>query len=138
MADLTVTAASVVKSTGATLTAASEVYGETVTAGQSVYRKSTDSKIYKAQSDGTAEEATAIGIALVGGAVGQPAVYQTGGLITIGATVAIGTIYVVSATAGGIAPWADLASTNYVTIVGIGSTAAVIAMSINASGIQHA
>lgn len=133
-ADLTITATSVTTSATPKVKNA----GETITAGQAVYVKASDGKLYKAQADGTAEEATAAGIALNGGAVDQPIAYQDTGDITIGATVAVGTLYVVSATAGGIAPWADLSSTNRVTLLGIGKTTGVITLDINAYGIQKA
>lgn len=135
MADLTITAASVQKGVNSPITG---VAGETITAGQGVYVKASDKRLWKAQADGTAAEAEAVGVALNGGAAGQPIAYQKTGTITIGATVAVGTIYVVSATFGGIAPWADLAATNYVTIVGVGATTGTIALAFNATGIQHA
>lgn len=140
MADLTVTATSVTKGASATVDNTAN-FGETVTAGQSVYKKSTDGKWYKAQADGTAEESgvgVTTGIALNGGAVDQPAVVQTSGTINIGATATVGTIYCVSGTAGGIAPWADLASTNKVTILGYGSTTSALLLDVNPTGIAKA
>ena len=137
MVDITITATNVTKGTGATL---NQTYyaGESITAGQCVYKKASDGKLWKAQCDGTAAEAAAIGIALHAASADQPLAIQTGGTINIGATVVVGTIYVVSGTAGGIAPWADLATTNYVTILGYGATASTITMDINATGIVHA
>lgn len=137
MADLTITAANVVKGSGA-IVDTSRVAGETITAGQAVYLKSSDSKWYKAQSDGTSAEAEASGVALNGASAGQPVAVQTAGTITIGATVAVGAVYVVSNTAGGIAPLADLSSTNYLTVFGYGATTLTILMDINATGIQVA
>lgn len=137
MVDITVTATSVVKSTGA------QVYtgtlGETVTAGQSVYLKTSTGLWMKAQSDGTAEESgygTLCGIALNGGAINQPVVVQFSGRITIGATVAIGTIYCVSDTAGGIIPMGDLSSSEYTTVLGTAVTTGIIEMSVLASGVE--
>lgn len=135
MADLTITASNVVLVDGNT----SEGYaGETITAGQPVYLKSSDELLYKGDNDaGTAPATAAIkGIALNGASVGQPVTYQTSGTITIGATVTVGTIYVLSATAGGICPAADLASGDYVTIIGVASTAAIITMFRTPTGIQ--
>jgi len=137
MADLTITAASVAKSTGA-VENKQYVAGETITAGQAVYLKSSDSKWWKAQADGTSAEADAIGIALNGAAAGQPVSVQTAGAITIGATIAVGTTYVVSATAGGIAPVADLASTNYLTYLAYGSAAGVLTLNVKSTAIQLA
>lgn len=137
MADLSITAANVVKGTGA-VPDASKVAGETVTAGQTVYLKASDNRWWKSQADATSTEAAASGIALNGASAGQPLVVQTAGEITIGATVAVGGVYVVSATAGGIAPVADLASTNYLTVIGYGKTTAIIVMDVNPTGIQVA
>jgi predicted transcriptional regulator len=133
-ADITITAANVVKGSSATTTSA--IAGETITAGQALYLNSSDNKVYKADNDASSTTATCVGIALNGGAAGQPITYQTGGTITIGATVVAGTIYCVSSTAGGICPAADLASGDYTSIIGVATTAAIISMSINNSGAQ--
>lgn len=140
MADITITATSVVKSTGA-IVRTDKPAGETITAGQVVYLKSSDSKWWKAQCDGTAEESgvgVAMGIALNGAGAGQPVAVQTSGDITIGATIVAGTTYVVSATGGGIAPQADLTSTNRVTFVGYGKTTGILTLNIIATGVQIA
>lgn len=124
MSALSITANSVVKSTGAALRT-EFVAGEAVTAGQSVYLKTSDSKWWLAQADGTAEESgsgTILGVALNAAAAGQPVIVQTGGTITIGATVAAGVFYYLGATAGGIYPVGDLSSTNYVSTVGYGAS----------------
>lgn len=134
-ADLTITAASVVSSASTTKDGTA---GEAITAGQAVYLKSSDGLLWKAQADGSAAEGAAVGIALNGGAAGQPIKYQYAGDITIGATVAVGILYCVSAAAGGICPSADLASSDYVTLLGIGKTAAIITMGLNAFGIEKA
>lgn len=118
----------------------STVFGEAVTAGQAVYLKSSDGKWWLAQCDGTAEEAGSggVGVALNGGAANQPAAVQTGGLITIGGTVAATLVYVVSATAGGICPIADLVSTNKLTILGYATTTGVIDLRPLATGVAKA
>lgn len=138
MADLSITANSVVQGAGATVIKTG-VWGETVTAGQGVYQKSSDSKWYKAQCDGTAEESgygVSVGVALAGGALNQPAFVQTGGTITIGATVAVGTVYVVSETAGGICPWADLNSDDRLTVLAYASAAGVLTLAVSATGVS--
>lgn len=107
--------------------------GETLTAGQCVYLSAAGTWL-KAQSDGTAVEAGSLGLgfALHASLTGQPVAVQTGGIFTIGATAApvVGTIYVVSATAGSVDAWAALVTTNKITILGICSTAGNIDMSI--------
>lgn len=139
MADITVTATSVLPGSGAAVDRTG-YFGEAVTAGQSVYKKSSDTKWYKAQADGTAEESGAspalgLGVALNGGAAGQPAAVQTSGPITIGGTVVPATVYVVSTTYGGIAPDADLVSTNRLTVLGYGISATQIQLAPAPTGI---
>jgi hypothetical protein len=137
MADLTITAANVAVSTNAVVNRQYNA-GETITAGMCVYLKSTTGTWFKAQADGTAEESGSgvqTGIALHASLAGQPLAVQTSGSITIGATTTVGTIYVVSAAAGGICPWADLVSTNKLSIIGYGSTAAILAMVPAATGV---
>lgn len=80
-----------------------------------------------------------VGIALHGASSGQPLRIQTGGTITIGATTVKGTTYIVSATAGGIAPYSDLANGWYRTIIGVATdTAGTIKMGILVSGVTEA
>lgn len=137
MSDISITPANVVRGTGAELDRSYNA-GATITAGQVVYLKTSDTTWRLAQADGTAEEAggsTVLAIALHGASSGQPLAVQKLGQITIGGTVTVGTVYVVSAAAGGICPWADLVSTNKVTLVGIGVTAAVIEMKPLATGV---
>ncbi len=124
MADLTVTATSVVTVSG---TVSSKTAGETIAAGEAVYVKSTDGKLWKMQADGTAEESgvgVEFGIALSGGAVNQPVFFQIDGSLTLGgATTAKTTAYVLSALAGKICPQADLVSTNKITYLGYATDA---------------
>lgn len=116
MADLTITATSVVNSNAAI---GYGTAGETITAGQALYLKSADSKLWKAQCDGTDEEATVIGIALTGAAANQVVAYAAnGGTIIIGATTVKTTTYCLSATAGGICLQADLVGTNRIVRIG--------------------
>lgn len=137
MSDISVTAGSVLKYTGATTE--NGTAGETVTAGQLVYKNSSQSnKFYKAQHDGTSSEATLYGIALNGASDGQPLQVQTAGDVNPGGTVAVGTIYCVSATAGGIAPSADVSTGDYMSIFGVGTTSSKIHLHIYNSGVQGA
>lgn len=116
MPDLTITAASVLFTSGTKVTG---VAGASVTAGQGLYLDSTTSTLKLAQSDGTAAEGDAVGIALHAAGSGQPLVYAaTGSVINIGATTAKTTTYMVSAAAGGVAPQADLVSTNRIVRLG--------------------
>jgi hypothetical protein len=136
MADLAITATAVLK-TASTRVQGGGVFGEAVTAGQAVYRKSSDRRWWKARASGTAEEAgsAGLGVALSGGAAGQPASVATGGDVIIGATVAVGAIYGVSANAGGIAPSADLAAGQRLSVLGYGKTAAIVTLDVATTGI---
>jgi hypothetical protein len=121
MADLTVTAASVLWTSGSKI---SGIAGAAVTAGQAVYLDSTTSTLKLAQADGTAAEAAAVGIALHAAGTGQPLVYaDQGSVINIGATTTKATTYMVSATAGGVAPQADLTSGQRISRLGYATDA---------------
>ena len=134
MADLSITATEVLAGAGADTE--NGIAGEALTAGQVVYKLSTDKKFYKADCD-SAGKTSVYGIALNGAAAGQPVSVQKSGSITIGATAAptVGEIYVLSGTAGGIAPEADLASGDTVSILGVGESASSIQLRINNTGV---
>lgn len=136
MADLTITAANVVAADGA-VSKQEYVAGATITAGQLVYVDTSASNVLKlAQVDGTALEATVKGIALHGASSGQPCVIAVSGDLNVGATLTVGVIYICSATAGGICPSADLASSSYCSIVGVATTASNLKMNIFNSGAE--
>ncbi len=133
MADLVLTAASVLKGAGATISDGTA--GGTVTAGQPVYQDAADGDQWKA-ADANASVSTAavVGIALHASLDNQPLQILTSGPITIGATVAVGTTYVLSNTAGGICPNLDATSGWYKTILGVATSATVIQITLNVSG----
>ncbi len=134
MADVVITAANVAQGADANITHG--FLGATVTAGQVVYRDSADSLFKLADGNsGTAAARAAFGIALNGGATGQPVAVQTSGTYTVGGTVTVGGVYVLSATAGGIAPVADLATGNYTNAIGIGITASTMRLAIATAGV---
>jgi hypothetical protein len=133
MADLSITAADV-KKTDTTLIAEG-IAGGTVTAGQPVYRDSTASNKLKAADADALASAAAVGIALHGASADQPLKYAIGGNLTLSSVMTVGAVYVVSTTAGGIAPVADLSSGDYVTLLGIATTATNLKISISVSGI---
>lgn len=132
MAELAITQADVRPGSG--YTAGNETAGEAIQAGDYLYKKSTDSKIYRAQCDGTAEEADVIGAALHPTNANQPIVYQkvSGKVktITIGGTLTVNTIYVLGNTPGKIKEYADLATGERIVIIGIASSAAVLDQSL--------
>lgn len=116
MADLSITAASFVP--GANAKYRQGVAGETVTQGQPLYVKSSDNRLYKADADASAEASLVVGIASNAGSAGQVIdyVYEDDDL-TVGATMTMANVYVTSGTAGGIAPFADFANGDYLTVL---------------------
>lgn len=133
MADLSITAANVDAAAGAVEEQGTA--GATVTAGQVVYQDVSDSNKWKLADADALASAAAKGIALHGASDDQPLRIIVSGDLNPGATVVIGEVYCVSDTAGGIKPVSDLASTEYVTPLGIGTTAANIAVQIQVSGV---
>lgn len=135
MSDITITAASVSKQ-GTTAAVETGTAGASITAGQAVYKDATDNKFKLADSNSaTAAAREFYGIALHASADGQPLSVMTSGDINIGATVAVGTIYVLSGTAGGIAPAADLASGMYTSVIGVAITTGRIRLGKLVSGV---
>ena len=134
MADLSITAANVVKGSDASTTRG--VAGATITAGQVVYKEASSGKFKLADADhATAEVRQPDGIALHGAADGQPLEVLTGGDITIGATVTAGTAYYLSPNAGGIAPLADVLSGDDVVLIGLAKSTTVLRAIIYAPGV---
>jgi hypothetical protein len=131
MADLSVTPANVLPYAGAKIQEGRA--GEALTAGQAVYLH-TDGKVHKADCS-TLAKAAAVGVTLNGAAAGQPVSYAQAGGVNPGATVAVGAVYGVTDTAGGIGPIGDRSTGDYITILGIGVTTSRINLAINASGV---
>lgn len=134
MADLTITAANVLA--GSVSTVRSGILGATVTSGQVVYLDGTDSR-WKLADNNSATPAVRVpgGIALNGGANGQPVSVLVEGDITAGATMTAGVAYYLSDTPGGICPVADLASGEYPSIIGIATSTTVLNVKFHASGV---
>lgn len=129
MADLVITAASVVAGSNATKEAGNA--GEAITAGKAVYKSSTTKKWMLADSNSaTAEARKPRGIALNGASLDQPLVVQTGGDITLGATIVAGTDYYLSDTPGGICPRADIGTGEYVVLIGLAKSTTVLTIGI--------
>jgi hypothetical protein len=134
MADVTVVATEVLADSGTIST--DGILGATVTAGQTVYLDTTTNTFKLADANASAATATVKGIALNGGVSGQPVkVAIGGGTLDPGFTVTVGTVYVQSATAGGIAPVADLASGHYVCVLGVGITASQLSLVVKNAGV---
>ena len=131
MTALSITAANVGLGDTETITSKFQA-GEAITQGQPFYLSS--NRAYKTDADVSTKHKVA-GIAMTAASTNGYFIGATEGLVAIGATVAIGTVYVISPTAGSIMPSADLASDDYVSILGVGTTTAIIDLQINNSGV---
>jgi hypothetical protein len=136
MADLTITAASVVA--GDNAVKETKLAGATITAGQPLYVDAASGKFLLADSDSaTALAKTATHIALNGGALNQPITGMKSGDVTIGATLTAGATYFLSNTAGGICPDEDVGAGENVCQIGIAKTTAVLSVRIVAPGVSR-
>ena len=135
MADISITAANVVKGSNAVVEPGTA--GATITAGQVVYKDASDGKYKLADADSATAAAKAPrGIALNGASNNQPLSILRSGDITIGATLTAGTAYYLSpTTAGGICPLADVASGDDVVLLGLAESTSVLAVDIQISGV---
>jgi hypothetical protein len=133
MADISVTAASVIKGTGAQT--GRGIAGASIAAGKTLYADTSDSgKLKLADANAASPAFIVAGIALHAAESGQPIEYQSGGNLTFNAVLTAGTIYVLSATAGGIAPASDLASGHKVVLLGVATSTTNLEMALNNSG----
>lgn len=139
MADLSVTEANV--KPGAGITETRYTAGETLTAGQPVYKDSSDGKLYKATAAGSASQADVIGIVTAGNAADQP-VLATGKTGTLkGMSTTEGLFYCLSGTAGGISPHTDAttpASSEYAVFIGTGDADGNLLLNIHVTQQQVA
>lgn len=140
MADLTITNATPV-------TGAANAFGDgtagstTISRGMAVYRDTTDSYRYKPADSSSAAKATVVGLALnTSTAAGHPMRVQTRGQVTLGTTLEVGQVYVLSGTSNGgkICPVTDIDSGEYVTVLGVASSTTVLDLDINVTGIVSA
>lgn len=112
------------------------VYGATISAGQSAYKDSSDSKHKLADSNVSAALAAAVGIFITPGVdTGYGYVATGGAVVLVGTTMVVGTVYCVGSTAGSIVPISDLTTADYVTILGTASTSTQLDLAIKATGI---
>jgi hypothetical protein len=133
MADISITAANVVAGSGASTTQGTA--GETIAAGKTVVFDEAAKKWKLADSNGVAAIRVPQGIALNGASLNQPLNVVKSGPVTIGATLTPGVAYYQSDTPGGICPVADVGSGEYATIVGMATSATVLDVDIQASGV---
>ena len=113
-------------------------YGATVALAQPLYQDASDENKWKpADCDLSVLAAAAKGIAITPGVDDGYGLVATGGsVILVGTTMAVGTNYIVSDTAGGIKPTSDAASGDWVTNLGNATSATELKLLINATGNQ--
>lgn len=136
MADLTITAASVIA--GANSTAEWGVAGATITQGNTVYYNTTTGKWGLADNDDASTVVrmqTKGGIALNAASDGQPLKVLRAGDVVIGATLTAGTAYYLSATPGKICPVGDLVTGKSVVLIGVATSTTNLNVAINYSGV---
>ena len=132
MANLTITPADVGVNSSATQTRIVQV-GEAVSQAQPAFLDG--SKYYQAVANDTEAKAAAVGVFMTAAALDGYAVIAMVGPVDLGATLTVGEVYVVSATKGSIAPIADLTTGDYVTILGVASSASSLELNPQVSGI---
>lgn len=133
MADYTVTAADVQQTASAQVVGATA--GATITAGQAVYKDSTDSNKIKLADCEVDPAYECVGIALNGASDGQPIDYVVRDIgFTPGFSGAIGDIVILSGTAGGLCPSTDLLAADYAVVIGVFTTTTTINMQCNTYG----
>ncbi len=133
MADLSITPANVVPGSDAVIVKGATA-GATITAGDSIYIDAADRGKIKPCDADAAASAVCAGIALNGASDNQPVSYQSGGSLTIGATVVIGVSYYVTPNAGGLGVWAEVLSADYATLVCIGKSVSVVMLALTVTG----
>ena len=134
MADLSITAANVKAGSASTRVQLVQA-GEAIDQGEPAYLAS-DGKYYQTDANDTAIKAQAKGIAITPASTDGYFLLAVDGLINLGATLAVGQIYVCSATKGGSAPYADLTTNDFVTILGVATTTALLDINLLVSGVQ--
>lgn len=137
MATYTLTAANVIATSGSQ---DGGVAGETLAAGDLVYLKAADSRLWKADANVTAAEAALKGICLNGGAAGQPIALANAGIVTVqlAAFTLIGGLMALSPTAGKMMDIDDQVNGEYVTEVGYIISATTFMLRIKATGLVAA
>jgi hypothetical protein len=135
MGDVNLTEASV-KPTATTIIARG-TYGDTIVQGTILYYAATTDTWEIADCTTSAATANAGGMALSSGADGQPGRIATGGDVTVDNISLASPVYILSE-AGQIAPSADLANDDYITVVGVASSTTNLKLSFKAAGVVAA
>ena len=132
MADLVITAAAVVAGTNTGKD--SGTCGETITAGQAVFKSAITGKWMLADNNAAGLKVPG-GIALNSGALNQPLVIAKSGDLTMNAALTAGVDYFLSATPGGICPRADVITGMDVALLGLARSTTVLMIDIQVPGV---
>lgn len=136
MADLSPTVASVATSSGP-ISRGEFNASATMTEGMVVYL--TAASVWAKAGNGSATLAGGVspfrvGILLAAVLSGQPAIVQEAGVINLGATLAVGTLYCISNNVGKICPLSDVTTSGWkINILGIATTTALLDMTYKAA-----
>ncbi len=136
MAVVVVTAAEVLPT--ANTKTETHLAGMTLTAGVPVYKKAADANALWACDADTEAEAVCVGITLGGAANGQYVTIAVSGNIDPGFTATIGETYIVSDEVGKIHAVADILAGDYVTVLGIATSASDLKLGLLVSGTARA
>lgn len=136
MVDIVIAPASVIPQTSNAITTTA-LAGAAISAGQVVYLEAATGILQLADCNAvTAEARIPVGIALNTAATGQPVTFIKGGDLVMSAILTKGARYYLSATAGGIAPEADMTGGGKdVVLIGIARSTTVLAVFNIAPGI---
>ena len=136
MADLSQTAANVKIMSGSARVIVCQA-GEALTQGQPIYEAS--GKWYRCDANDGVTKAACQRLALTAAATdGYIVAALPGSLVDLGATLVVGQTYVVSVNVGAIAPISDLATSSWVTPLGVAATTTSLAFDPRPSGVQRA
>jgi hypothetical protein len=134
MADLSITAANIKPNT-ALVGVAPVTLGETITAGQPLYKSLTDGKHYRADAD-AASTAKVDGVCILGGSANDIGIIQKTGELKMGTILTKGETYVVSVNVGAICPRSDLAAGDFISVLGIAKSTSVLRLLVSPTQIS--
>jgi len=109
-------------------------FGATITQGMAVYLDTADNEYKIAHCETSVATANVAGIALTSGADGQPGYIATSGDLTVD-NLSLAAPFMALSTAGLLCPAADLANNDYITIVGVATSATNLRLCIKATGV---
>lgn len=137
MADISITAANVLKSANQGTLTGTIAAGVTITQGEYIYQLA-NGTFGLADSNGISPANSVAGVALTGGSPGQPVVYTTSdSALVFGGTGTSGAVLYLSNNAGNVtATYADLASGTTVITLGIVNTDGTLKFSPIVGGVK--